>query len=221
LYDLFMLPLEVLVLRKHRRAVLARARSYPRVLEVGVGTGSNLPYYVPGPGSTWPARARPSRPTDMVAASPGGEHEGPREVVAIDISRYMLSTARVKAGRLQIEHLVRFRQMDVEDLDFPDNSFDCVLATFVFCSVDSPTDGLTEIRRVLKPGGEVIVLEHGLSSRPMLGWFMEALNPLTVRLFGEHINRDVAEAARAAGFTILRDRDLGLDILREIVAVTP
>ncbi len=90
--------------------------------------------------------------------------------------------------------------MDAQHLDFPDGRFDCVTASFVFCSVPDAMAGLAEAHRVLKPGGTLLLLEHVRSENPVAGKLMDALNPLVVRLAGANINRHTADNVRAAGF---------------------
>jgi ubiquinone/menaquinone biosynthesis C-methylase UbiE len=80
------------------------------------------------------------------------------EVTGIDLSPRMLDQARTRASNLNLD--VNLREMDVQKLDFPDGSFDTVLASFVFCGVPDPVLGLTEMRRVCKSGGRMVLLEH-------------------------------------------------------------
>lgn len=155
----------------------------PRVLEVGVGTGKNLPYY----------------PADA-------------EVTAIDFSPGMLSHARRRAAEMGSN--VELREMDVQQLDLPDDSFDTVITTFVFCSVPDPVVGLREIARVLRPGGRLLMLEHVLSMKPVLGGVMRAANPLVVRMMGANMTRRTRNNIEAAGFLIEKETDLWLDIVK-------
>lgn len=169
-----------------------RARLRDRIvgnqaLEVGIGTGKNLPHH----------------PQDI-------------QIIAIDLSLRMLEFARRRASLLKAE--VRLVQMDVEQLAFPDSTFDCVFATFVFCSVPDPVLGLREIRRVCKPSGRLLLLEHVRPGNRVLGIVFDLLNPLVVRMMGANINRRTVENLRRAGWQIRVDERLGSGIFRWIEA---
>ena len=161
-----------------------------RILEVGVGTGRNLPFY----------------PKD-------------KEIVAIDLAERMLNKAMHKAQKLDLN--VKFELMDAQDLRFPDNSFDSVVASFVFCSVPDPVLGLTEIKRVVKPGGKVILLEHMLSSNRIVGFFMNLLNPVAVLTGGENINRRTVENVVKSGLILEKVTELALGIVKLVEASKP
>jgi phosphatidylethanolamine/phosphatidyl-N-methylethanolamine N-methyltransferase len=98
------------------------------------------------------------------------------KVTAIDISPSMLGRAKRKVEASGVE--VDLVEMDVQNLAFPDHSFDTVLATFVFCSVPDPVQGLRELLRVCRAGGRLYLLEHMRSTNPILGALFDVLNPL-------------------------------------------
>lgn len=160
----------------------------PRVLEVGIGTGKNMPYW----------------PKDV-------------QVRAIDLTPGMLDIARRRAKELGLTANLSIG--DVQALDFPDASFDTAVATFVFCSVPDPVLGLYELARVVRPGGQVLLLEHMRSANPIMGVLMDVLNPLVVRIMGANINRRTVENVRVAGLCLDGVEDLGLGgIFKLIVA---
>lgn len=119
-------------------------------------------------------------------------------MTAIDFSPNMLAQAKRKQQRKQLD--VHLELMDVERLYFADNSFDTVVASFVFCSVPHPRKGLKEIHRVLKPGGQLIMLEHVLSSNKFMAGVMNLFNPLVVKLVGANINRQTVKNLQACPF---------------------
>jgi ubiquinone/menaquinone biosynthesis C-methylase UbiE len=140
----------------------------------------------------------------------------PAEVAltGIDISPAMLKKAAARATAL--ERTVHLREANVESLPYPDDSFDTVTATCVFCSVDDPVRGFREVRRVVKPDGRVLLLEHVRPEGAVLGWLFDRLAPITRRLIGPEINRRTEENVRAAGLEILNVGKSG--IWREIEA---
>ncbi|MDA8345088.1 MAG: class I SAM-dependent methyltransferase [Thermaerobacter sp.] len=169
-----------------RRQVTARATG--NVLEVGVGTGKNLPFY---------------------------QSETTVKVTGIDLSPGMLSVARGKGCPVP-QDLV---EMDAQRMAFPDGSFDTVVATCVFCTVPDPVAGLREVRRVCRPGGRIVLMEHVRVDKPIIGRLMDALDPLVVWLMGTHINRRTVENVRRAGLTIERIERLKGDLVLLIEAV--
>ena len=119
-------------------------------------------------------------------------------VTAIDISERMLERAKAHAERL--ERAVDLELMDAQRLTYDDGSFDVVVATFVFCSVPDPVAGLREARRVLRPGGQLLLLEHVRSGNALVGKIMDWLTAVVVRVTGANINRRTVENVRLAGF---------------------
>ncbi len=119
------------------------------------------------------------------------------DLTAIDLSGRMLEGARkrTRAAGLSVD----LQQADAEALPFADATFDTVTATCVFCSVADPVRGLKEARRVLKPDGELRLLEHVRPSNPLLGRVFDWLSPLTRRLMGPEINRRTEANVESAG----------------------
>lgn len=137
-------------------------------------------------------------------------------VVGVDISPKMLARARRRAARMGIE--ADLREMDAERLQFPDDSFDTVVTTFVFCSVPDPVQGLREIRRVLKRDGRALLLEHVRLDIPVVGTMMDLLNPVAVRMTGANINRRTVQNVERAGLTVEEVRNKLGGLIRLIVA---
>jgi ubiquinone/menaquinone biosynthesis C-methylase UbiE len=150
----------------------------PRVLEVGVGTGKNIKF--------WPLNCK---------------------ITAIDLTPGMLDIAQQHAKDLNRNQDDLFLA-DVQHLELPSAIFDTVVATFVFCSVPDPVQGLREIKRVVRPNGQILLLEHVRIDRPLIGTFMDLVAPLIVRLYGANINRRTVENVRAAGLRIDHVEDL-------------
>ena len=98
-------------------------------------------------------------------------------------------------------------------------SFDTVVASFVFCSVPLPRRGLKELHRVLKPGGQLLLLEHVLSSNKFMAGLMNAVNPLVVRLFGANINRQTIKNLQACPFQQIFVDPASSDMIKLIRAV--
>lgn len=137
------------------------------------------------------------------------------DITAIDFSEKMLERAKEKSKRLNKK--VDLMHMDAQDMDFSDNTFDTVFMTCVFCSVPDPIKGLKEIRRVCKPTGKIIMIEHVRSEKKVLGLIMDVLNPLVVSSYGANINRRTVENIHRSGYTNVEVTNLTGDIVKKIV----
>jgi phosphatidylethanolamine/phosphatidyl-N-methylethanolamine N-methyltransferase len=144
-----------------------------QVLEVGVGTGLALPFY--GSNVT---------------------------VTGIDFSGDMLERARAKVAEEKLGHVRELRQMDARKLDFPDNSFDTVVAMHLISVVPDPEQVMAEMARVCKPGGQILVVNHFARDEGWLAWFERKFAPFA-DLMGWHSN-------------FPKDRVLGVDALHVV-----
>tara|TARA_Y100000310_G_scaffold343455_1_gene451160 strand:+ start:2719 stop:3336 length:618 start_codon:yes stop_codon:yes gene_type:complete len=137
------------------------------------------------------------------------------KVIGIDISQGMLEKAKQKANASNI----KLKVMDAEHLKFKSNSFDYVISTCILCSVPDQVKALKEMRRVLKPKGRVIMIEHVLSKNKLIALFEKIHNPFTRFLFGFNINRDTQKSIKKAGLHIIKDENLALkDVFRLFIA---
>ncbi|WP_258084234.1 class I SAM-dependent methyltransferase [Thermococcus thermotolerans] len=188
-YDLFESPMERRTFSKYRARALSLAEG--KVLEIGVGTGKNLPYY----------------PQNV-------------EVTAIDFSRGMLEKAEKRRRELGLKN-VRLLHMDVQNLEFEEDTFDTVVSTFVFCTVPDPIKGLKEAYRVLKPGGKAIFLEHMKSRSKLLNLPLYMMEPFMKTMLGTSMIRETQDNIKKAGFKVERVENLFFDIVKLIIATKP
>jgi ubiquinone/menaquinone biosynthesis C-methylase UbiE len=152
-----------------------------RVLEIGLGTGLNLGFYP----------------------------EGIRRIVGVDSNPGVARLARRRAAEHGIE--VEHHQLSAEQLPFDAASFDTVVSTFTLCSIPDVQQALAEVRRVLRPQGEFIFLEHGLSPDPAVARWQRRMNPIwSVAGDGCHLDRDATEAVRRSGLALERVRNFYL-----------
>ncbi|MDA1257725.1 MAG: class I SAM-dependent methyltransferase [Chloroflexi bacterium] len=119
------------------------------------------------------------------------------DVTALDLSPHMLARARSRA--VPEDARLEMQTGDVQQLDFPDDAFDSAVATFVFCSVPDPGQGLREVARVVRPGGRIFLLEHVRVDIPIIGMMMDIADPVAVRVTGAHVNRRTACLTRRLG----------------------
>ena len=134
-----------------------------------------------------------------------------RRAVSSDISIQMLEIAK---GKPRGNHLI---QADAESLPFPAGEFDAAFSTLVFCSIPDPDAAFAELRRVVKPGGHVILLEH-VRPEGIMGPVFDLLDKVTVLLADDHFNRQTAEIAKGSGLNVIEVRKKLAGIVNLIVA---
>jgi len=178
-YDRVVLPRLLDFAMRGKEASRYRARVVPaargRVLEMGIGSGLNLRFY-------------------------GGDVTA---VVGVDPSPEMLRLARPKAAAAPFP--VELVNRAGETLPFDDAGFDSVVTTWTLCTIGEPLRALAEMRRVLKPDGELLFVEHGRSPDRGVEAWQDRLNPLWRRIGGGcNLNRRIDELVRAAGFRVAR-----------------
>ncbi len=158
-------------LAAYRRRVIAAARG--RVLEIGVGSGLNLPFY--GPAA--------------------------ERICGVDPSPSLLALAQARgAGSARPLLLIRAA---AERLPFAAGAFDTVVMTWTLCTVADPAASLRELKRVLRPGGRLLFVEHGLAPEPGVERWQRRLTPYWKRIGGGcHLDRKTDALLRAAGFEI-------------------
>jgi SAM-dependent methyltransferase len=148
------------------------------IVEIGFGSGLNVPFY-------------PAAVTRVAAVEPS------------DVG-WRLAGERLRAARVPVQR----SGLDGQSLPFADGSYDAALSTWTLCSIPDVAAALGEVRRVLRPGGTLHFLEHGLAPDERVRRWQRRLDPLQRRLFGGcHLTRPIADLVTAAGFAIT-----GLDV---------
>ncbi len=141
-----------------------------RILEVGVGTGISLPDY-----------------RDDVT------------VVGIDVSPDMLEVARRRVAEEGLRQVEGLHEMDAESLEFPDDSFDVVVAMYVASVVPNPQQFIDEMRRVCRPGGDILIINHFASEHPVLRRMEQTLKPLS-KVLGFRTDMDLEDLPQLPDF---------------------
>jgi len=168
-YDTLMRGCERRCLGRWRRELLAEVSG--DVLEIGSGTGINLPYY-------------PATVGKLVLTDPDPHMR------------------RLLRNKQRCGFNFEIAPYSAEKIDLPDASFDFIVSTLVLCSVSSPHDALKEIFRLLRPGGQLLFLEHVVASQNgKLHRWQKRIEPLWLKISGNcHLMRDTARTIRETGF---------------------
>ena len=146
-----------------------------RVLEIGVGSGLNFPFYG--------ARVR--------------------QILALEPAPQLIAMARQVADSGAVP--VTFIEASAEAIPIDDNSIDTVVMTWTLCSIPQAIDAVAEMRRVLRPGGRLVFVEHGLAPDKSVRWWQDRLTPAWRRLSGGcHLNRPIRNMIEASGFSVDR-----------------
>jgi ubiquinone/menaquinone biosynthesis C-methylase UbiE len=141
-------------------------------------------------------------------------------VTGLDLSAEMLEIARDRARDLGRE--VELREGDAHDLPFPDSSFDTVVCTYSLCNIPDPQRAVVEMKRVLRPQGKLILVDHILSAAKPVYWLQKAFEFFTARLAGENMTRRPAGYVEAAHFDIVERQRLGpTGVVERLVAIKP
>ena len=149
---------------------------------------------------------------DIPAFPPG------QDITAIDISPEMIKHAQARVDAYQGS--LSASVMDVHDLDFEDGHFDQVFTSCTFCSVPNPVAGLTALKRVLKPGGELFMFEHTGSRYFPLNLMMKLMSKATEK-FGPSMDRATVDNVTNAGFELIEVDHVFLDVVKIIKARAP
>lgn len=138
-------------------------------------------------------------------------------VIATEFNEATIALARPRSNLR-----TRLASADIEHLAFPDNTFDAAVATLVFCSVERPIIGFREVRRVLKPGTQLHLIEHVRSRHEWLGRLQDKLNPRwNTWAEGCNLNRDTEANVRLAGFEMQALRVSYLGLIKTMIARKP
>ena len=191
-YDLLDLPFEWGRYRTIRPQIFADVTGARRLLDCGVGTGRNIPFYPEG-----------------------------TKVTGIDLSRGMLAGARNRAAKLRRK--IELFEGDVLALPFKEGTFCAATATFLFCVLPDEVQpaALSEIERVVKSGGRIVLLEYVLSKNPIRRRLMRMWAPWVRFAYGAAFDRRTEEQVQKAGLLIEKRRFVHADIILQLTVRVP
>lgn len=156
---------------RQREKILPNAKGV--TLEIGIGSGLNLPYY------------NKAQVQKIIGIDPTPNKK------ALDLAS--------SKNEIPFE----FIQKSAEEIDFPNNTFDTIVSTYTFCTIPDFEKTIQECRRLLKPNGQLLYVEHGLAPDPKVVRTQNRINPMWKRLAGGcHLNRDIPKALANHGFKL-------------------
>jgi len=137
-------------------------------------------------------------------------------LTGIELSAEMLAIARRRAAEVGLQ--AELLQGDAQALEFPDAAFDTVVCTFSLCSIPDDRKAVAEMKRVLRPGGKLLLIDHVPSTTRLWRDIQWLLEQVTLRVEGEHMLRRPLELVRAEGFEIERAERLKAGIVERVAA---
>jgi len=186
LYARYVLPRLIDLGMRNKDAARLRSESVPKaqgdVLEIGIGSGLNLPFY----------------------------SSAVRHVYGVDpsVELQKMATKRASDAPFKVTFLCQSAE---QPLPLPDSSIDTIVMTWSLCSIPNPSAALQQMRRVLKPGGRLIFVEHGRSADTRVTAWQDRLTPFWKRIGGGcHLNRKIDDLIVAAGFQIIEEKNFYL-----------
>lgn len=163
-------------------------RAYGKVLEVGVGAGANFSYY----------------------------DRNNVEITGVDFSSEMIKSAQRAASTFQVR--AEFIQEDIDELILEDNSFDCVVSTLSLCSYPDPIVTLNKFNSWCRNDGIILLMEHGLSSNPLVSFTQKMIDPLYAKISGCHCNRNINKVVEKSNLLVDHIESYWSDIIYLIQA---
>jgi len=139
------------------------------------------------------------------------------KLTGVDLSPAMLDVARERAGNLDRD--VDLQEGDAHHLPFADESFDTVVCTFSLCNIPDPHQALTEMQRVLRPGGRLVLVDHIRSTSKPIYWLQKGIEAISVRIDGDRMTRRPADTVEQLGFDITERDRFRWGIVERLVAL--
>ncbi|MBR3121026.1 class I SAM-dependent methyltransferase [Oceanobacillus profundus] len=164
--------------RKNDSAYRFRERIFQdvegKVLEVGIGSGLNFPFYN----------------KDV-------------ELTGVDFSGEMMKVAQLAAKEFPFK--ATFIKEDVESVKFNESIFDTIVSSTTLCAYQNPVIVLNNFQKWCKPGGKILMMEHGISTNKPLSWLQKSLDPLALKFVGCHQDRNISEIVKKSSLQLIKE----------------